>query len=60
MKAVAGGRHPGVGRQGITVEWWYKGKSCEDSGCEDANIELAEEGCDLIINNSYGFEAFTC
>ena len=43
---------------GINVEWVIKWNIGEDSGCEDANIELAEEGCDLIINNSFGFEPF--
>ena len=28
----------------------------ENSGCEDANIELADDGCSIIINNSYGHE----
>ena len=44
--------------KGIEVEWIPKWNIEEGSGCEDANIELAEEGCDLIINNSYGFEPF--
>jgi basic membrane protein A len=44
--------------QGINVEWVVKWNIGEDSSCEDANIELAEEGCQLIINNSYGFEEF--
>ncbi|WP_298021696.1 BMP family ABC transporter substrate-binding protein [uncultured Dysosmobacter sp.] len=44
--------------KGIQVEWNVKYNINEDSGCADANIELAEEGCDLIINNSYGFEPF--
>ena len=44
--------------EGITVEWVPKFNILEDSGCEDANIELADEGCQLIINNSYGFEDF--
>ena len=43
---------------GINVEWVVKWNIGEDSGCEDANIELADEGCDLIINNSFGFEPF--
>ena len=42
--------------EGIDVEWLVKYNVGEDSTCEDANIELAEEGCDLIINNSFGFE----
>lgn len=44
--------------KGIDVEWVVKWNIGEDSGCEDANIELAEEGCQLIINNSFGFEPF--
>ncbi len=42
----------------ITVEWVIKYNIGEDSACEDANIELAEEGCEIIINNSYGHEPF--
>ena len=44
--------------KGITVDWVVKYNIGEDSTCEDANIELAEEGCEIIINNSYGFEPF--
>ncbi len=44
--------------EGINVEWVTKYNIGEDSTCEDANIELAEEGCELIINNSFGFEDF--
>ena len=44
--------------KGINVEWVTKWNIGENSGCEDANIELADEGCDLIINNSFGFEPF--
>jgi basic membrane protein A len=44
--------------KGINVEWVVKWNIGEDSSCEEANIELAEEGCDLIINNSFGFEPF--
>lgn len=42
----------------IAVEWVVKYNIGEDSGCEDANIELAEEGCQIIINNSFGHEPF--
>lgn len=44
--------------KGITVDWVVKWNIGEDSGCEDANIELADGGCQLIINNSFGFEEF--
>ncbi len=44
--------------KGINVEWVVKYNIGEDATCEDANIELAEEGCQIIINNSYGFEPF--
>ena len=44
--------------KGINVDWAVKWNIGEDSGCEDANIDLADEGCDLIINNSFGFEPF--
>ena len=44
--------------KGINVEWSIKWNIGEDSSCEEANIELAEEGCDLIINNSFGFEEY--
>ena len=44
--------------KGINVDWVVKYNIGEDSTCEDANIELAEDGCDIIINNSYGFEPF--
>ena len=45
-------------QQGIEVEWVFKTNILEDAGCEDANIELADDGCQIIINNSYGFEPF--
>lgn len=44
--------------RGIEVEWLVKWNVGEDATCEDANIELAEAGCELIINNSYGFEKY--
>ena len=43
---------------GIDVEWITKYNIGEDSSCEDANIEAAEEGCQIIFNNSYGFEPY--
>ena len=45
-------------KEGINVEWMVKWNIGENTGCEDANIELAEAGCQLIINNSFGFEPF--
>ena len=42
--------------KGIDVQWNVKWNIKEDSSCEDANLELAEDGCQLIINNSFGFE----
>ena len=44
--------------EGINVEWVTKYNIGEDATCRDANIEAAEEGCQIIINNSYGFEPF--
>lgn len=44
--------------EGINVEWIIKYNIGEDATCEDANIECAEEGCQLVINNSFGFEDF--
>lgn len=47
-----------LAKEGIKIEWVVKFNIGEDSSCEDANIELADEGCDLIINNSFGFEEY--
>ena len=44
--------------KGINVEWVVKYNILENSGCEDANIELADDGCSIIINNSYGHEPY--
>lgn len=44
--------------EGIDVEWVMKWNIGENSTCVDANIECAEEGCEIIFNNSYGFEPF--
>ena len=44
--------------EGINVEWMTIYNIGEDSSCIDANIEAAEEDCEIIINNSYGFEPF--
>jgi basic membrane protein A len=47
-----------LAKKGINVEWVVKYNIGEDSGCEDANIELAEEDCAIVIDNSYGHEPF--
>ena len=47
-----------LAEKGIDVEWVMEWNIGEDSSCEDANRNLAEEGCDLIINNSFGFEPY--
>ena len=44
--------------KGIEVEWLVKWNIGENDACEDANLELAEAGCQLIINNSFGFEDY--
>ena len=44
--------------KGIDVEWLVEWNIGEDATCEDANRNLAEAGCDLIINNSFGFEPY--
>ena len=44
--------------KGIDVEWLVEWNVGEDATCEDANRNLAEAGCDLIINNSFGFETY--
>ena len=47
-----------LAEEGINVEWMTIYNIGEDASCIDANIEAAEEGCQIIINNSYGFEPF--
>ena len=47
-----------LAKEGLNVEWMVKWNIGEDSKCEEANIELAEAGCQLIINNSFGHEQF--
>ena len=44
--------------EGINVEWIVKFNIGESDACTDACVELAEEGCDLIICNSFGHEDF--
>jgi basic membrane protein A len=45
-------------QEGVTINWLIKYNIGENATCEDANRELAEAGCDLIINTSYGFEEY--
>lgn len=47
-----------LAEKGLEVEWIIKWNIGEDDGCTDACIELAEEGCELIICNSYGHEDY--
>ncbi|MBQ9492310.1 MAG: BMP family ABC transporter substrate-binding protein [Oscillibacter sp.] len=44
--------------EGINVDWAVKWNVDENGVCETANRELAKDGCQLIFNNSPGFEAF--
>ena len=44
--------------KGVTLDWNIITNIGEDDGCTDACVELAEAGCQLIINNSYGFEPY--
>lgn len=44
--------------KGIKVEWMVKWNIPEGDACEDANLELAEAGCQIIFNNSFGFEPY--
>lgn len=44
--------------KGINVEWLVKWNVPEGDDCESANIELAEAGCKVIFNNSFGFEDY--
>ena len=43
--------------EGINVEWIVKYNLIEGDPVAVANEELAEEGCEIIFNNSYGHEA---
>jgi hypothetical protein len=45
-------------KKGINVEWMVKWNIPEGDACEDANLELAEAGCQIIFNNSFGFEPY--
>lgn len=42
--------------KGITVDWIVKYNLIEGDPVAVANEELAEEGCEIIFNNSYGHE----
>ena len=44
--------------EGYNVELLVKRNTTESAICKDNNVELAEEGCEVIFNNSYGFEPF--
>ena len=43
---------------GYNVELLVKRNTTESAICKDNNLELAEDGCEVIFNNSYGFEPF--
>ena len=44
--------------EGYNVKLLYKKNTTESAICKDNNLELAEEGCEIIFNNSYGFEPY--
>ncbi len=44
--------------EGYNVELIVKRNTSESSICQDNNEELAAEGCEIIFNNSYGFEPY--
>ena len=44
--------------EGYNVELIIERNILEDASCVDANAALAAEGCDIIFNNSYGFEQY--
>jgi len=44
--------------EGYKIELKVKRNINEDSSCVDANRELAADGCEVIFNNSYGFEPY--
>jgi len=47
-----------LAEQGINVEWIYKYNFPDGDGVTVANEELADEGCAIIFNNSYGQEPY--
>lgn len=44
--------------EGYNIELLVKRNTTESSIAKDNNVELAEEGCAIIFNNSYGFEPY--
>lgn len=44
--------------EGYNVELLVERNVLEDASCVDANMALAAEGCDIIFDNSYGFEQY--
>lgn len=44
--------------EGYNVELLVKRNTSESAICKDNNEELAAEGCEIIFNNSYGFEPY--
>ena len=44
--------------EGYDIELLTRKNTTESSMCTTKNIELAEAGCEIIFNNSYGFEPF--
>ena len=45
-------------KEGYNVELMVKRNTTESAIATDNNIELADEGCAIIFNNSYGFEPY--
>lgn len=44
--------------EGYNIELLVKRNTSESDIAKDNNEELAEEGCEIIFNNSYGFEPY--
>ena len=44
--------------EGYNIELLTKKNTTESAIAKDNNLELAEEGCEIIFNNSYGFEPY--
>ena len=44
--------------EGYNIELLTKKNTTESSIAYDNNVELAAEGCEIIFNNSYGFEPY--